>query len=107
MPTSLMVTIITASSLLHKSFQQREAFIATQAPLDTTVVDFWRMTWEYEANCIVMLCTQSEREEGICVSYSPHKEEFIVYGLLMIEIEAEDLRNGFCRRTENYEHKER
>ena len=23
----------------------------------------------------------------------------------MIEIEAEDLRNGFCRRTENYEHK--
>ncbi|CAH3133452.1 unnamed protein product, partial [Pocillopora meandrina] len=100
------------------SFQQREAFIATQAPLDTTVVDFWRMTWEYEANCIVMLCTQNEREEvwelifvlslisnwvqfllnGICVSYLPHKEEFIVYGLLMIEIEAEDLRNGFCRR---------
>lgn len=80
------------------SFQQREAFIATQAPLDTTVVDFWRMTWEYEANCIVMLCTQNEREEGICASYLPHKEEFIVYGLLMIEIEAEDLRNGFCRR---------
>ena len=48
---------------LFQSFQQREAFIATQAPLDTTVVDFWRMTWEYEANCIVMLCTQNEREE--------------------------------------------
>ena len=28
----------------------------------------------------------------------PHKEEFIVYGLLMVEVEAEDLRNGFCRR---------
>lgn len=66
--------------------------------MDPTVVDFWRMTWEYEANCIVMLCTQNEREEGICASYLPHKEEFIVYGLLMIEIEAEDLRNGFCRR---------
>ncbi|XP_022808866.1 receptor-type tyrosine-protein phosphatase epsilon-like [Stylophora pistillata] len=80
------------------SFQQREAFIATQAPLDTTVVDFWRMTWEYEAYCIVMLCTQSEREEELCASYLPHKEEFTVYGLLMIEVEAEDLRNGFCRR---------
>ena len=28
----------------------------------------------------------------------PHKEELIVYGLLMVEVEAEDLRNGFCRR---------
>ncbi|XP_078353190.1 receptor-type tyrosine-protein phosphatase S-like [Oculina patagonica] len=80
------------------SFQQREAFIATQAPLDNTVVDFWRMAWEYEAFSIVMLSTLSEKEEGLCAHYLPHKEEFIVYGLLMIEIEAEDFRNGFCRR---------
>lgn len=36
--------------------------------------------------------------QGQCANYLPHKEEFIVYGLLMIEVEAEDLRNGFCRR---------
>lgn len=57
--------IITHLSFAHsfKSFQQREAFIATQAPLDNTVVDFWRMVWEYEAFSIVMLSTVSEKEE--------------------------------------------
>ncbi|XP_068677246.1 receptor-type tyrosine-protein phosphatase S-like isoform X2 [Montipora foliosa] len=80
------------------SFQQREAFIATQAPLDNTVVDFWRMTWEYEAYSMVMLATAREMEEGQCSYYWPRREEFIVYGLLMIEVEAEDQRNGFCRR---------
>lgn len=80
------------------SFQQREAFIATQAPLDNTVVDFWRMTWEYEAYSMVMLATARELEEGQCSYYLPRREEFIVYGLLMIEVEAEDQRNGFCRR---------
>lgn len=49
--------------VLFQSFQQREAFIATQAPLDSTVVDFWRMAWEYEAYCIVMLSTLTEKEE--------------------------------------------
>ena len=36
--------------------------------------------------------------QGQCADYLPYKEEFIVYGLLMIEVETEDLRNGFCRR---------
>ena len=36
--------------------------------------------------------------QGQCANYLPHKEEFIVYGLLMVEVETEDLRNGFCRR---------
>ena len=36
--------------------------------------------------------------QGQCTYYLPRKEEFIVYGLLMIEVEAEDQRNGFCRR---------
>ena len=63
-----IVTIICrgkAKFLLYslQSFQQREAFIATQAPLDNTVVDFWRMIWEYEAYSVVMLCTMNEIEQ--------------------------------------------
>ncbi|XP_015755643.1 PREDICTED: receptor-type tyrosine-protein phosphatase epsilon-like [Acropora digitifera] len=84
--------------LILQSFQQREAFIATQAPLENTVVDFWRMTWEYEAYSIVMLTTMNELQEGQCAYYLPRREEFIVYGLLMVEVETEDQRNGFCRR---------
>ena len=36
--------------------------------------------------------------QGQCAYYLPRREEFIVYGLLMVEVETEDQRNGFCRR---------
>ncbi|KAK2554980.1 Receptor-type tyrosine-protein phosphatase delta [Acropora cervicornis] len=36
--------------------------------------------------------------KGQCAYYLPRREEFIVYGLLMVEVETEDQRNGFCRR---------
>ena len=32
-----------------------KAYIATQAPLPETISDFWRMVWEKEINCIVMV----------------------------------------------------
>ena len=46
-----------------QSYQQREAFIATQAPLEHTCVDFWRMIWEYESYTVVMLTMPFESNE--------------------------------------------
>lgn len=40
-------------------YKQRGAFIATQGPMEHTVADFWRMTWERECHCIVMLTALS------------------------------------------------
>ncbi|KAI6242207.1 Protein-tyrosine-phosphatase [Aphelenchoides fujianensis] len=37
------------------SYQRRRAYIATQAPMKDTVIDFWRMCWENDASVIVML----------------------------------------------------
>ena len=42
-------------------FQQKHAFIATQAPLENTVVDFWRMVLEQNVQIIVMLTKIEEK----------------------------------------------
>ena len=39
------------------------AYLATQAPLENTVNDFWRMMWEFKSRAIVMLCQLNENGE--------------------------------------------
>ena len=46
-----------------QGYKQRSAYIAMQGPLQNTVGDFWRMMWEYQCSCIVMLC--EPEEEGV------------------------------------------
>ena len=43
-----------------QGYKQKDAYIATQGPLQNTVEDFWRMMWEYQCGCIVMLCELEE-----------------------------------------------
>ena len=38
---------------------------STQGPLPQTVNDFWRMVWEQEVKCIVMLCDIEEKGQVI------------------------------------------
>ena len=48
-----------------QGYKQRDAYIAAQGPLENTVEDFWRMMWEYQCGCIVMLC-QLEEDGQVC-----------------------------------------
>ena len=50
----------TAVFVSMQGYRKRSAYIATQGPLPSTVNDFWRMVWEYEIKCIVMLCNLQE-----------------------------------------------
>ena len=50
-----------------QGYRQRNAYIATQGPLQNTVDDFWRMVWEFKSRVIIMLSPL--KEEGCESSY--------------------------------------
>ena len=46
-----------------QGYKQCRAYIATQYPLPGTVNDLWRMVWEYNCSCIVLLCDISKNDK--------------------------------------------
>ncbi|XP_012557847.2 receptor-type tyrosine-protein phosphatase F isoform X1 [Hydra vulgaris] len=79
-------------------YQQREAYILTQAPLETSIHDFWRMVWEYEVFSLVMISSVKERDKHHCYPYWPIKNEAAVFDLLRVQIAAEEEKTGFVKR---------
>ncbi|KAL3867989.1 hypothetical protein ACJMK2_040830, partial [Sinanodonta woodiana] len=45
------------------AYKENNIFIITQTPLENTIVDFWRMVYQFEVGSIVMLNTLSEMKE--------------------------------------------
>ena len=53
--------IVTGVHTRTQGYRHRHNFIVTQAPLQDTVGDFWRMVWEHKSAAIIML---TQLEEG-------------------------------------------
>ncbi|KAM4675547.1 tyrosine-protein phosphatase non-receptor type 12 [Discoglossus pictus] len=77
-----------------------KAYIATQGPLANTVIDFWRMIWEYNIVIIVMACREFEMGRKKCERYFPsYGEQPVTFGPFRISCEAEQPRTDYFVRT--------
>ncbi|XP_035764088.1 tyrosine-protein phosphatase non-receptor type 12-like isoform X3 [Neolamprologus brichardi] len=77
-----------------------EAYIATQGPLPNTVIDFWRMIWEYNVAVIVMACREFEMGRKKCERYFPMQgEQPMSFGPFRISYESEQARTDYFIRT--------
>uniref|UniRef100_A0A672YE73 protein-tyrosine-phosphatase n=1 Tax=Sphaeramia orbicularis TaxID=375764 RepID=A0A672YE73_9TELE len=82
-----------------KGMDGPEAYIATQGPLPNTVIDFWRMNWEYNV-VIVMACREFEMGRKKCERYFPQQgEEPMTFGPFRISCESEQTRTDYFIRT--------
>ncbi|XP_053542194.1 receptor-type tyrosine-protein phosphatase kappa [Ictalurus punctatus] len=69
-------------------YQRPSHYIATQGPVHETVYDFWRMIWQEQSACIVMVTNLVEVGRVKCYKYWPDDAE--VYGdfkVTFVEVE--------------------
>ncbi|XP_067028665.1 receptor-type tyrosine-protein phosphatase delta-like isoform X2 [Acropora muricata] len=96
-------------------YRQRFAYIATQAPLNDTVDDFWRMLMEHNSNIIVMLTQLHEGDRERCCKYWPtdRSEKYQYYVVdpiseqeystfVMRDFKVKDAKSGTVRNIKQF-----
>ncbi|XP_051889921.1 tyrosine-protein phosphatase non-receptor type 12-like isoform X3 [Pristis pectinata] len=77
-----------------------KSYIATQGPLANSVLDFWRMIWEYKVVIIIMACREFEMGRKKCERYWPLYGDGVLHlGEFQITCEEEQARNDYFIRT--------
>lgn len=66
---------INASYIVMHLGAQQHHYIASQAPLSNTTIDFWQMVWEQSINLIVMVTNFTELGQQKCYPYLPLTHE--------------------------------
>ena len=84
-------------------FQQFQAYIGSQGPLDETFETFWRMIWEQKVYVIVMITNLVERGRRKCDMYWP-KEGSLTYGHIDVTLVKEDVMANYTVRRLRVKH---
>ncbi|XP_069094804.1 tyrosine-protein phosphatase non-receptor type 22 isoform X3 [Pleurodeles waltl] len=85
-----------------KGVYEPRAYIATQGPLPGTVLDFWRMIWEYKILVIVMACMEFEMGKKKCERYwADLGKQPVQFGPFTIVCVAENSKQDYVIRTLN------
>ncbi|KAK4292782.1 hypothetical protein Pmani_034474 [Petrolisthes manimaculis] len=86
------------ANYVRSARNESKYYIATQAPLDDTVADFWRMIWEQETRVVVMLTDFVEKGIDKCADYLPPSETLDchrVYGDFQVTLKSRDMKEKF------------
>ncbi|XP_030878365.1 tyrosine-protein phosphatase non-receptor type 18 isoform X3 [Leptonychotes weddellii] len=71
-----------------------QAYIATQGPLPHTLLDFWRLVWEFGVKVILMACREMENGRKKCERYWAQEQEPLQIGLFCITLTRETWLNA-------------
>ncbi|KIH42947.1 Protein-tyrosine phosphatase, partial [Ancylostoma duodenale] len=98
---------------------ERCAYIASQAPTDQTVADFWRMVWEHDCAIIVMLTKTWELGREKCCEYWPQETgaqvgqlvvepiaEYNMREYILREFRLNDVQSGISRTVRHFQYTE-
>ncbi|XP_057601560.1 tyrosine-protein phosphatase non-receptor type 18 isoform X2 [Hippopotamus amphibius kiboko] len=71
-----------------------QAYIATQGPLPHTLLDFWRLIWEFRVKVILMACRETENGRKKCERYWAEEQKPLQIGLFRITLTRETWLNA-------------
>ncbi|XP_036141206.1 mucin-4 isoform X2 [Monomorium pharaonis] len=77
-------------------------YIACQAPIESTVTDFWRMIWEQQSKVIIMLTDLVENEVEKCTEYIPPSEVtdcHRLYGDFQVTLKKREAKEKYAIST--------
>ncbi|XP_066925636.1 receptor-type tyrosine-protein phosphatase S-like [Clytia hemisphaerica] len=88
------------NAIFVNGYKQKDAFIATQHPLESTIIDFWKMVFEKEVSTIVMLNALYEEDQAY-ETFWPSSEESLVLNEMQVVCLSEDRSN--IKETRRFE----
>ncbi|XP_012936897.1 receptor-type tyrosine-protein phosphatase zeta [Aplysia californica] len=77
-------------------------YIATQAPTEETIADFWTMIWQQDAKAIVMLTQMEEDGQERCAPYWPElsgKSAAQKHGHFQVELKHKEVSQEYIMST--------